>query len=128
MRDPERCLADGYTTAGTLGVGLGAVKRMATHFTIRSTGGADAGTWACARLTAPGEQRPEWQGVGAVCLPAEGEESCGDARAIVDTDAARTAAVLDGLGHGRPPPRRPRRRCGPSTPTPTGRCRRCSTG
>ncbi|WPB91561.1 SpoIIE family protein phosphatase [Streptomyces malaysiensis] len=102
MRDPERCLADGYTTAGTLGVGLGAVKRMATHFTIRSTGGADAGTWACARLTAPGEQRPEWQGVGTVCLPAEGEESCGDARAIVDTDAARTAAVLDGLGHGRP--------------------------
>ncbi|WP_317986009.1 SpoIIE family protein phosphatase [Streptomyces sp. 5-10] len=102
MRDPERCLADGYTTSGTLGAGLGAVKRMATHFILRSAGGAHAGTWACARLTAPDERRPEWQGVGAVCLPAEGEEGCGDARAIVDTDSARTAVVLDGLGHGRP--------------------------
>ncbi|WP_432044606.1 SpoIIE family protein phosphatase [Streptomyces asiaticus] len=102
MHDPERCLADGYTTSGTLGAGLGAVKRMATHFQMRSAGGGHAGTWACARLTASGEQRPEWQGVGAVCLPAEGEEGCGDARAIVDTDSARTAVVLDGLGHGQP--------------------------
>ncbi|MGW5690400.1 SpoIIE family protein phosphatase [Streptomyces asiaticus] len=102
MHDPERCLADGYTTSGTLGAGLGAVKRMATHFQMRSADGGHAGTWACARLTASGEQRPEWQGVGAVCLPAEGEEGCGDARAIVDTDSARTAVVLDGLGHGQP--------------------------
>ncbi|WNE98203.1 SpoIIE family protein phosphatase [Streptomyces luomodiensis] len=101
MRDPERCPADGCTTAGTLGGGLGAVNRMATHFTIRSADGPGAGTWACARLTPPGERRQEWQGVGTVCLPAEGEEDCGDARAIVDTGSARTAVVLDGLGHGR---------------------------
>ncbi|MCO8308622.1 MULTISPECIES: SpoIIE family protein phosphatase [Streptomyces] len=101
MQDPERCLADGYTTTGTLGVGLGAVSRMATHFTLRSAEGPEPGTWVCARLAPPGERRPEWQGVGSVCLPAEGEEECGDARAIVDTDSGRTAVVLDGLGHGR---------------------------
>ncbi|MBW8088116.1 SpoIIE family protein phosphatase [Streptomyces hygroscopicus] len=101
MQDPERCLADGYTTTGTLGVGLGAVSRMATHFTLRSADGPEPGTWVCARLAPPGERRPEWQGVGSVCLPAEGEEECGDARAIVDTDSGRTAVVLDGLGHGR---------------------------
>ncbi|MEU2683273.1 SpoIIE family protein phosphatase [Streptomyces hygroscopicus] len=101
MQDPERCLADGYTTTGTLGVGLGAVSRMATHFALRSADGPEPGTWVCARLAPPGERRPEWQGVGSVCLPAEGEEECGDARAIVDTDSGRTAVVLDGLGHGR---------------------------
>ncbi|MFC9220984.1 SpoIIE family protein phosphatase [Streptomyces hygroscopicus] len=101
MQDPERCLADGYTTTGTLGVGLGAVSRMATHFSLRSADGPEPGTWVCARLAPPGERRPEWQGVGSVCLPAEGEEECGDARAIVDTDSGRTAVVLDGLGHGR---------------------------
>ncbi|WP_254885619.1 SpoIIE family protein phosphatase [Streptomyces sp. NA02950] len=102
MPELERCLADGYTTAGTLGVGLGAVSRLATHFTIRTgtDGGVGAGTWACARLTPPGDRETGLQDVGSVCLAVEGEEDCGDARAVVQTGETRTAAVVDGLGHG----------------------------
>ncbi|WP_307821826.1 SpoIIE family protein phosphatase [Streptomyces coffeae] len=100
MPELERCLTDGYTTAGTLGVGLGAVSRMATHFTIRTGTDAGGGTWACARLTPPGDRETALQDVGSVCLAVEGEEDCGDARAVVQTGETRTAAVLDGLGHG----------------------------
>ncbi|MEU6081604.1 SpoIIE family protein phosphatase [Streptomyces sp. NPDC047108] len=99
----ERCLSDGYTTSGTLGAGLGAVSRIATVLTIRSRagGGDDAGTLVCARLTPPGGREAAQQGIGALCLPVEGEEECGDACAVVDTGESRTAAVVDGLGHGK---------------------------
>ncbi|WP_258053103.1 SpoIIE family protein phosphatase [Streptomyces sp. Ru73] len=98
MPELEQCLADGYSTTGTLGAGLGAVSRIATHFSIRS-GSAD-GTLACARLCAP-ERRPACgDGVGAVCLPAEGEQESGDGCTVVDTEDFRTAIVVDGLGHG----------------------------
>lgn len=43
---------DGHTTSGSLGVGLGAVRRMADHFDIVTT--PDVGTLAGARLRAPG--------------------------------------------------------------------------
>ncbi|MET7932572.1 SpoIIE family protein phosphatase [Streptomyces sp. NPDC005322] len=98
MAELEQCLADGFTTSGTLGMGLGTVNRMATHFAIRS--GTGAGTVVCARLASPGERLTAAQGVGSVCLPMEGEDECGDARAIAETDDTRTAAVVDGLGHG----------------------------
>ncbi|MFG2193266.1 SpoIIE family protein phosphatase [Streptomyces sp. NPDC048639] len=98
----ERCMSDGYTTSGTLGAGLGAVSRIATVFTIRSRAGedSDAGTLVCARLTPPGGREAAQQSIGALCLPVEGEEECGDACAVVDTGESRTATVVDGLGHG----------------------------
>src|ERR1044071_3320249 len=34
MADVERCLQDGYSTAGTGGVGLGAMRRMSSVFDI----------------------------------------------------------------------------------------------
>ncbi|WP_349345176.1 ATP-binding protein [Streptomyces rapamycinicus] len=128
MHDPERCLTDGYTTSGTLGVGLGAVKRMATHFQMRSADGTHAGTWACARLTAPGGQRPGWQGwVRSVCPPRGRRAAATPARSSTRTPPAPRSSWTVSATAG-PPPRRPRRRCVPSTPTRTGRCRRCSPG
>ena len=58
--DSERCLADGYTTTGdTLGAGLGAVKRMATTFTMRSADGTGAAPLRRrARLTQPDGPAP----------------------------------------------------------------------
>lgn len=102
MPELERCLADGYTTAGTLGAGLGAVSRIATHFTIhsRAGSGADCGTYACARLAPPGSAQAASLSVGSVCLPIEREQECGDACAVVETGNSRTAIVVDGLGHG----------------------------
>ncbi|MEU6113443.1 SpoIIE family protein phosphatase [Streptomyces sp. NPDC047117] len=100
MPELERCLADGFSTTGTLGAGLGAVRRIASHFSIRS--GSAEGTLACARLCAP-DQLPACDGgVGAVCLPADGEQESGDACTVIDTGDFRTAMVVDGLGHGAP--------------------------
>ncbi|MCY0939375.1 SpoIIE family protein phosphatase [Streptomyces sp. H34-S4] len=96
--DLDRALTDGYTTTATLGAGLGAIRRIATDFTIRSLTGT--GTVACARLTSPGDRPKTPQDIGSACLAVDTEEHCGDARAIADTDTARTAIVVDGLGHG----------------------------
>lgn len=98
MADLSRCLADGYTTTGTLGTGLGAVRRVATDFVVRSHVGH--GTAASARIAAGAHTASA--GVGSVCLPADGETACGDACAVRDTDAGRTGIVVDGLGHGEP--------------------------
>lgn len=98
MPDPARCITDGYSTTDTLGAGLGAVGRIATTFTIKTRPGT--GTLACARLTAPGDRHTARQSTGLVSLPADGETHCGDAAAVLDTGDFRTAAVIDGLGHG----------------------------
>lgn len=97
MPDLRQALTDGYTTTATLGAGLGAVARIATDFTIRTQLGT--GTWACARLAPPDTQQPS-QAIGSLCLPVETEQDCGDACAAADTEDARTAIVIDGLGHG----------------------------
>lgn len=97
----DRCLADGYTTTGTLGAGLGAVRRTATRFATYSQ--LSRGTVVFARFRAepgPGMLAPEPVDVGALCLPARGQEISGDAYRIVDTETDLTLLVADGLGHG----------------------------
>ncbi|MGK5531990.1 SpoIIE family protein phosphatase [Streptomyces sp. URMC 129] len=100
MSELERCFADGYTTSGTLGAGLGAVRRIATDFTIRTQPGD--GTVVSARLARPQDLTAARAPVGAVCLPLEGEDASGDACAVTETDTGRTAVVVDALGHGPP--------------------------
>jgi hypothetical protein len=95
MADLQQCLSDGYTTTGTLGSGLGAIRRMATDFTVHTE--VDRGTLVCARLALPGTVPAP---VATVCLPVEGEHLSGDAVAVEDTPDGRTVLVVDGLGHG----------------------------
>ena len=98
MTDLEHWLLDGNTTTATLGTGLGAVKRMATVFRIRSAPGS--GTIAAARVLAPGTPAGRAAAMAHFCLPREGESVCGDAVAIAETSGSQTAVVADGLGHG----------------------------
>ncbi|MET9802731.1 SpoIIE family protein phosphatase [Streptomyces sp. NPDC006368] len=101
MADAEQCLTDGYTTGGSLGSGLGAVRRIADQFAIRTKEGT--GTLVCARLGEPGDTSPDRApAVGAVRVPADGEVSCGDSWGVAVTEGAQTAMVVDGLGHGDP--------------------------
>ncbi|THC50061.1 SpoIIE family protein phosphatase [Streptomyces sp. A1499] len=90
-------LTDGFSTTRTMGAGLGAVRRIASDLTLRSAAGR--GTLAHARLAAPGGARP-LADIGALCLPADGQQTCGDAYAVVEDDEGLTGLVLDGLGHG----------------------------
>ncbi|MDT0444850.1 ATP-binding protein [Streptomyces johnsoniae] len=103
IRSVDAALTDGFTTSGTLGAGLGAVRRIAGELAIRTDG---SGTLVSARLVVPGEGGESGGKVGTVCLPADGQGSvgeaaaCGDAAAVVETPAGRTALLVDALGHG----------------------------
>ena len=111
IADVTAALADGFSTSGTLGDGLGAVRRIADALTIHSE---PTGTLARATLAAPDAPPPAGPAVGAVCLPAdapgtndagagvshEGEGVCGDAFAVRETPVGRTVALVDALGHG----------------------------
>lgn len=103
MPDVERCLADGYSTAGSPGTGLGAMARLSASFDIYSLPGT--GTAMLARLwSAPHPERHRASGpaFGAVSLPLAGEEVCGDQWSIEEVAGKTVLLVADGLGHGLP--------------------------
>ncbi|HLY79945.1 MAG TPA: ATP-binding SpoIIE family protein phosphatase [Caulobacteraceae bacterium] len=96
MANVAACLADGYSTAGSRGEGLGAVARQADHFDIYSRPGQ--GVVAVARFAVDGQGNDaRWAGIN---VPYPGEAVSGDAwDARVDGEA--TSLILaDGLGHG----------------------------
>lgn len=104
MADVPQALADGYSTAGTLGGGLGAVRRLARCFDAYSRPGD--GTLILARLganagpLAPTRDAPSPPEVGAVMLCAPGESVCGDGWAVAWNAEDVAVLVADGLGHG----------------------------
>src|SRR5262249_33047339 len=68
MADVARCMADGFSTGGSPGTGLGAISRLATTLEIHSV--PDAGTGLLAQLWSSRSAGPETGIVaGAVCLP-----------------------------------------------------------
>jgi anti-sigma regulatory factor (Ser/Thr protein kinase) len=99
IADIERSLNDGFSTGGSPGTGLGAVRRLAQHFDLHSS--VPGGTAIVARVRAGAAGIPEQAAsVGAVSLPAPGERVCGDGWAFA-LEGERTALmVADGLGHG----------------------------
>lgn len=93
ITDIQKCLRDGYSSAGTAGTGLGAVKRLAAEFDLASHPGR--GTVVMARVgNAP---TPRF---GAVCVARDGELACGDTWRMAHADGAHALIVIDGLGHG----------------------------
>jgi hypothetical protein len=98
MADAARCLADGYSTTGTPGSGLGAVRRLAAEFDLDSQPGA--GTIVMARFARASRAPRRGHAVGTVCLPMRGEIACGDAWRIASDGDAMSVLVVDGLGHG----------------------------
>lgn len=95
MSDIERCLRDGYSTGGTMGTGLGAVRRLADEFDIHSVPGE--GTVVLARFGKPPALRH-----GAINLAMHGEIDCGDSWHLVSDGERIALLVVDGLGHGSP--------------------------
>lgn len=98
MTNVGRCLGDGYSTTGTMGTGLGAVRRMADEFAVWSR--PAHGTAVFARLAVP---RPVPRNArdldgAAICLPAREDDVTGDGYSV--SGDGRTVAIIDGLGHG----------------------------
>ncbi len=126
LADADVVLRDGHSTAGTLGIGLGAIRRLADFCDLYSRPGR--GTALAARfkpllaggttppyppimgeLPAPHTPRggatrppnppgpPRWAGL---IRPITGETECGDAYGAVQLGDTITAVLCDGLGHG----------------------------
>jgi anti-sigma regulatory factor (Ser/Thr protein kinase) len=101
MANPEACIADGYSTAGTLGNGLGAVRRASDELSIASWPGM--GTAVLVRIRPPqfkANASTTNADIGSVVVAMPGEEACGDAWSLRDDGGSRTIFVVDGLGHG----------------------------
>jgi anti-sigma regulatory factor (Ser/Thr protein kinase) len=99
MADVAACLRDGFSTAGTPGNGLGAVRRLSATFDLHSA--QPSGTVVLSRVTAAQEPTPpqafEW---GVVCVPAPGETACGDTWRVASSAGRLSVLLADGLGHG----------------------------
>lgn len=110
-----RALEDGFSTGGTAGEGLGAIRRMAGDFDLYTRTGAGTraptgvptgeGTVLLARVwraeplpRAPVPPSPMLAGV--VCVALAGERACGDAWAVLRQRDRTLVVLVDGLGHG----------------------------
>jgi anti-sigma regulatory factor (Ser/Thr protein kinase) len=99
IADVERSLGDGYSTGGTPGTGLGAVRRLAQEFDLHST--MPEGTLVLARVRASGGAAVQNAfSAGAVSFAAPGERVCGDGWAFAFDGDLAALVVADGLGHG----------------------------
>ena len=100
MTDTARSLVDGYSTAGSAGTGLGAIRRLADEFDIYSQ--PNKGTVVLARLRRGRRPLPPNGGLhlAGVSVAMPGETVCGDAWAVAIDRGRVMAFVVDGLGHG----------------------------
>lgn len=98
MADVGRCLTDGFSTSGTPGNGLGAIKRLSDEFSVFSLPGR--GTVLFSRCNLGQDRRPAFAtGVCSIAFP--GETQCGDSWVVQESADGVRVMVADGLGHGR---------------------------
>ncbi|MGD0605371.1 MAG: ATP-binding SpoIIE family protein phosphatase [Streptosporangiaceae bacterium] len=96
LPDVGAAMRDGHSTAGTLGIGLGAIRRLADFSDLYSTPGH--GTALVARFwPVPGPSAVRCAGL---VRPIGGEAECGDTFGAIRTDDTVTVVLADGLGHG----------------------------
>jgi anti-sigma regulatory factor (Ser/Thr protein kinase) len=115
--DVDAAMADGYSTANSLGGGLGACRRAAGVFDLYTAPGA--GTTIIARIgpgspltpsspaTPSGPTNPTTHSspsgpirVGGILAARPGERESGDAWGVLWRAGTITVVIMDGLGHG----------------------------
>jgi anti-sigma regulatory factor (Ser/Thr protein kinase) len=106
IADIPRALADGHSTAGSMGAGLGAIRRISDRFEIYSVPGFGTVVavefWQRTSHTASNHaasNRPPLE-IAVVSEPILGEEECGDGWNLRTTFDTILLMVVDGLGHG----------------------------
>ncbi|MCS4061229.1 ATP-binding protein [Pseudomonas putida] len=94
--DLASCLADGYSTGGTQGIGLGAVSRLAQVFDVH----ADAkGAVVLARIYRQDHTARDIR-IGVTQHSLHDDPACGDSWHVTLADQHFSAVMIDGLGHG----------------------------
>lgn len=103
MEDWASMMKDGVSTTGTLGQGLGALKRLSTVFHLYSISG-----WGTVLYSSFCSQNPELPldklplniDVNGICVNKPPEVVCGDGYRVKQTDQGVQILFADGLGHG----------------------------
>ncbi|MCM4079279.1 SpoIIE family protein phosphatase [Paractinoplanes hotanensis] len=96
MADLVASVGDGHSTAGTLGIGLGAIVRQSSWYDLHSVPGK--GTILAAQVWPAEPPKPAW--VAGLTRPLTGEPVSGDAFSVRDVEGRRQVMMCDGLGHG----------------------------
>jgi anti-sigma regulatory factor (Ser/Thr protein kinase) len=106
VADIGRALADGHSTAGSMGSGLGAIRRLCDSFDFYSVPGSGtvviADFWHESKKSARqgGASKEQPLQVAVVSEPLAGEDVCGDGWAVRVSTNHAILMVVDGLGHG----------------------------
>jgi anti-sigma regulatory factor (Ser/Thr protein kinase) len=94
--DLAKAMSDGYSTAGTMGGGMGAMQRMTTKLEVFT------GKHGTILLLELGEAAARDQlAIAGLAVPYPGERFCGDAWGFHHTADRMVVLLADGLGHGR---------------------------
>jgi anti-sigma regulatory factor (Ser/Thr protein kinase) len=96
VRDTAAAMRDGHSTSGTLGIGLGAIARLADFCDLYSLQGH--GSALVARFWP--QPRTAAVSYAGLVRPISGETECGDVYGAVQTERGVTGVLCDGLGHG----------------------------
>jgi anti-sigma regulatory factor (Ser/Thr protein kinase) len=99
IADVDKALADGHSTTGTRGTGLGAMRRQSTVFEVYSLPGRGTAVLSRVEHAAPRADPIE---IGAVCVAKPGEIECGDVWNVEAHPGGARIVIADGLGHGQP--------------------------
>lgn len=93
-------MRDGFSTASTLGFGLGAIARQSDDFDLYSD--VQSGTILFSRIwkSRPSARPPRRAAVGGIALPATGEDITGDAWCVEQKGTHVAMLLVDGTGHG----------------------------
>ena len=97
MGDVAHSVGDGHSTAGTLGIGLGAIVRQASWYDLHSVLGR--GTVLAVQVWPDTVPEPAW--AAGITRPLTGEPVSGDGYAVRVADGRHQVLMCDGLGHGR---------------------------
>jgi anti-sigma regulatory factor (Ser/Thr protein kinase) len=101
IADIGRALAEGQSTAGSMGAGLGIIRRLSSSFDLYSVPGA--GTVVSAEFLPDHRNlhsNPVPIAVGVVSEPIAGEADNGDGWGVKSDTNSVMMMVVDGLGHG----------------------------
>jgi anti-sigma regulatory factor (Ser/Thr protein kinase) len=98
IRDLPESMRDGFSTAGTPGGGLGAVRRLSSALDIYNA--PKLGAAIRAGFGPASSHNPAPLSAGGLSIAVQGEQVCGDAWATHSAPYGMTILVADGLGHG----------------------------
>nr|WP_296252565.1 SpoIIE family protein phosphatase [Pseudomonas sp. UBA4194] len=94
--DVHACMADGFSTRGTQGIGMGALARQSEVFDVHSD---SRGSVVLARLYKGRSQQAERR-LGVTQHSLHDDPACGDAWQVSFSSDGISVLVVDGLGHG----------------------------